>query len=311
LEITPYKLLLIDASSRCILLVEGPGGKILAELPVPKEFSPQDMKVIPLCHRAVISLTSKNGSGTLRVIDLTTFTFDHNAPEIPCPTQISPSLDATCVYLTDPKGQLYRLKLKSGTLTAWGNPSGEGRCRGLANNDNHIYGVWETPFGGMLAIFNHEGTLEQQYPLGGVPTGITLDQDGRVFIPFTATSFSGEGVFMLSTYPAVIILNCCHCATTSRAYPLHVTVDQSGKIAYVLCEDNATIAVIDIPAAKRISTINVGRSISRLELLPHGKFAVASSNAFADLSLIDLINARLLSFTESNREILSPFAVIQ
>lgn len=309
--VNPHKLLLIDATSHSLLLVEGPGGKVLSEVSLPKNTSAIDMAMVTPCQQAFISLASNKGSGSLMVLHLDTFTPNPTFPEIPYPSQIAPTSDGKKVYFADPAGNLYLLDLESSAVSSWEAPPGVGSCTGLVTDTNHLYGVWETPSGGVLIVFDQQNTPLREYTLRGCPTSLTLDQQGRLYVPYTTNSCSGEGVFIVSDHPTVITITCSCCALAARSYPLHVTVEPAGKLAYITCEDSASIAVVDMSSTKLIATIPVRRSISRLALLPGGKTAIASSNMFADLCLIDLMNARLISFTSSVRELLSPMAIIE
>jgi len=89
-----------------------------------------------------------------------------------------------------------------------------------------------------------------------------------------------------------------------------VAVAPDGNTAYVVNEDSGSITVVDLSTTDITGHISIGRSISNLTILPDCRFAVATSNMFADLALIDLVNERLLSVTASTHEILSPIIIL-
>lgn len=314
METGPFKLLVIDALSHAVLLADGPSGEILTELPLPRGFSAVDLTVSTDFQAAYISLGSNDGTGSLRLLNLKSHTLDSSSPLIPYPANFCLAPAGETVYLADRSGALYALALSTSSLTAWNKPAGTGRCAGLVSDGEELYGVWESAVGGVLASFDRQGNIIAEHAIGGVPTNLILDR-GRLFVPFTASAFSGEGVCFLTPKQndglcAVVTLQCSRCSAFAKAYPVHVAVDPAGKVAYVACEDNATIAVIDIASARVLDSIPLGRSVSRLTLLPDCRFAVASSNMFANLCLVDLVNKRPISFTATRREILSPLAVI-
>jgi DNA-binding beta-propeller fold protein YncE len=315
MEIGPFKLLVLDALSHAALIADGPSGEILTEIPLPRGFSAVALTVSTDFQTAYISLGSDDGTGSLRLLDLKSRTLDSSSPLIPYPAQFCLAPAGESVYLADRSGALYALALGTSSLAAWKKPAGAGRCAGLACDGEELYGAWETAAGGILAGFDRQGNSIAEHAIGGIPTNLIADR-GQLFVPFTASAFSGEGVCFFSPKQndgpcAVVALQCSRCCAVAKAYPIHVAVDRQGQVAYVACEDNATIGVIDLASARLLASIPLGRSVSRLTLLPDSRFAVGSSNMFADLCLVDLVNKRLLSFTATKREILSPLAIIK
>lgn len=315
MEIGPFKLLMLDALSHATLIVDGPSGEILTELPLPKGFSAIDLAVDPFSQSAYISLGSEDGTGSLRMLNLKHLTLDSSSPLLPYPARFCLAPAAKTVYLADRCGVPYAFALGTSSLIAWKKPTGTGCCTGLACDCDQVYGVWESDCGGLLAIYDHLGNILAEKVLGGIPTNLILHKD-TLLVPFTANAFSGEGVCLVSTNQndglgAVVTLQCSRCAALVKAYPSHVAVDPDQEVAYVSCEENTAIGVIDLAEGRLQASFPLGRSVSRLTLLPDRRFAIASSNMFTDLCLIDLVNRRPLSFTATRREILSPLAVIQ
>jgi len=308
----PFRLILLDAASHAVLLADGPSGEILAEAALPSGFTPVDLAASVGGH-IFIALAGPGGTGA-------SFTFN---PEkrllaclpltVPAPSQFAVAPDNRTFYLTDPAGALYAGDRTALTVAKWGKPAGCGACAGLAADQARVYGVWEKDGGGLLAVFAPPGETLRTFSLGGVPTGL-IAAGGRLLVPFTATPFSGEGLLVLpcapGDEPAVIAIRCSRCACACAVCPVHAAAGGDGRMAYIACEDSAALVAVDLTAKTVSNTIPLGRSVSRIALIGDGRFAVASSNANADLCLIDLINRRPLSFTANRRQILSPFLVI-
>ncbi|MBP2654321.1 MAG: hypothetical protein H6Q73_1890 [Firmicutes bacterium] len=313
MDILPqHKLLLIDALTHSILLVSNPEGKIIAERPLPHEFSPIDIKVNHKLQQAYLTMAKSKSLGQLCILDLPALSIVSQL-DIPHPAQFSLAPGGNNFVLAVPDGNLYLTQKNLAPLNLE-KPEKANWCAGLVTADNNLYGVWETAGGGVLAVFDTNGQQLHRHFFGATPTNIIADDYGRLLIPFTANHFSGEGLILLSqhstdNFSGTILSQCSRCASLSPAYPSHVAVSPDGAKAYVANEEAGSISIVDLETRKYIDTIPIGRSVSRLGLLPGGKFAIASSNMFANLSLIDLVNHRLVAFT-NDREILSPFAII-
>ena len=68
------------------------------------------------------------------------------------------------------------------SLSNWGNPA-KATCVGLTADHDAVYSVWELNDQGTLAVFNLKGQLINEHTLPGIPTNITLDACGHIFIP--------------------------------------------------------------------------------------------------------------------------------
>jgi len=313
MDILPqHKLLLIDALAHTVLLVSNPKGEIIAEWPLPQGFSPVDIRVNHKLQQAYLTMAGSKGLGLLCTLDLSSLSALSQL-EIPHPAQFSLAPGSNNFILAAPDGNLYLTQKNSAPLN-WGKPEGANWCAGLATADSNLYGVWETTGGGILAVFDTDGQQLQKHFFGATPTNIIADDYGRLLIPFTANHFSGEGLILLSqhsidNFSGTILSQCSRCATLAPVYPIHVVVSPDGARAYIANEESGSISIVNLETRKYIDAIPLGRSISRLALVPGGKFAIAASNMFANLSLVDLVNRRLVAFT-NDREILSPFAII-
>ncbi len=311
--VTPFTLLLLDAAGHALLLADGPSGEILAEFPLPQGYAAIDMIAGPRPGHAFVTLAGDNGTGALCKIDLTARSADHPALPFPLPhpVQISFAADELTAYLADPAGVLHALDLATAVCSVWDKPPDAAACAGLAVAGDEIHGVWEADGGGLAAVYSPAGTLLRTCRLGVVPTSLSA-ASGLLLATFTASPASGEGLIIFPPDggdPIVITIQCSRCAAVHPVYPAHAAT-ADGKTAYVACEDSASVAVVDLAAGAATGTIFLGRSVSRLSLTADGRFAVASSNANADLCLIDLVNRRPLAFTASRRELLRPLAII-
>lgn len=318
MEILPYELLILDDTSHSLLLIDGPSGKILSEVPYPAGFTPTELALSPDQTKAYIPAVGSKDNGAILVANLAQKSIYRLPIKIPQPTQFTLSPDGIWAYFSDPNGMLYALDMQTMALQCWGTP-GKAACVGLAADQNGVYSVWEHDEQGSLAMFNLSGQLLTEHTIPGIPTNITLDACGHIYIPFTTTNFSVEGIIffnkVMDDTHTPIISNAQRCiypysTSPSAAYPSHVATWPSDHLAYVVNEENASITVIDSSTAAIIRHIEIGRSISCLHILPGGKLGIATSHIFADLCMIDLENGRLLSTTDTNRELLGYMAII-
>jgi DNA-binding beta-propeller fold protein YncE len=313
MDLAPHKLIVIDGLSHTLLIVDGTCNAILAELPLPPGAKPVDLVTNLRLGRGYIALIGNNDEGLLYSLDFKTLSFAPLLTGLPKPAHITAAADGS-LFMADAEGFLYVIDQSTAELKKWAATAGN-CCVGLATSADKVFGVWEANNGGMLAVYDTEGNQLAIHSLGGCPTGITSDNQGRIFIPFTSNQFCGEGIFMLDTKnndgkSTVIHIQCSRCSAAIPVYPLGVAISADGQTLYVACESSASLLVVDIPAANISRSISVGRSISKLALLPGEQFCIASSNVSADLCLIDLVNFRPVSFTATDREILSPLAIV-
>lgn len=317
MEILPYHLLVLDDTSHSLLIIDGPNGEILSEIPYPSGYIPTELALLPDFKKAYIPVVGTQDNGAILVANLTQKSIYRLPIKIPQPTQFALSPDGKFAYFSDPSGMLYALTMQTMSLKCWGNPA-TAACVGLVADDNGIYSVWEHDDQGSLAMFNHEGELLTEHAIPGIPTNIILDPCGHIYIPFTTTDFKVEGIIFFNKTMdgnTPIITNAQRCiypysTSPSAAYPSHVATWPADHLAYVVNEENASITVIDSNTAAIIRHIDIGRSISCLHILPGGQYGIATSHIFADLCMIDLHNGRLLSTTDTQREILGYMAVL-
>lgn len=305
---TPFQVLIADYASHAILLADVPTGEILSEIPYSASIKPVAILVTEDKKTAYIPAAKSGGSGLLFALSLETLSLYQLPVEMPHPIQFALAPGGKRAYLAGPDSTLYGLDLMSMELTTWGHMPEDCTCVGIAANDNGIYTVWEHVAGGTLAIFSRQGRLQVQHPFVGTPTSLTLTKQGLLIIPYTS-AYAGEGVTLFSAdsnsgdCPAAVTLQCSHCARGVRAYPNHAVVSPDETILYVVNEDSSSLAIINLPQASVSGCIPIGHSLSQIAVSADGRFAVGASNAFADLCLIDLVNRRLLSLTNTSREL--------
>lgn len=310
----PYKLLLVDATAHALLLVDGVKGEVLAELAYPDGYVPTALALTQDSAKAYLAAAGNNGGGCLFIANLHNLSLYPLPLELPHPMQFTLMPDRSTGYLVDPGGMLYAVDTIAMTVTNIGH-SENASCVGITADDQAVYTAWEHKNSGSIAIFNHQGRLIKEHAISGIPTNIALN-GSQILVPFTASSFTGEGLAIFEqnkpddSIPAVITIQCPMHANALRAYPCSVTVGSNGQTAYVINEDSGSITTVDLKLAGITGHIILGRSISNLHLLPDSRFAVATSNMFADLTLVDLVNGRLLSVNASSNEILNYLAVL-
>jgi DNA-binding beta-propeller fold protein YncE len=319
MESLSYQLLVIDDTTHALLLVDGEQGEIIAEMPYPLEYTPTELRLSSDCSKAYMPVIGTNGTGAIFVANLEQKSVYRLPVQLPPPAQFTLAPDDTCAYIADPNGRLYSLTIPSMSLVSWGNPE-EASCVGLAASSTAVYSVWEQDNQGFLAVFTPKGELVQEFPIPGIPTNIILDDAGHtILIPFTSTAFTLEGIIVFKpteaneSNPSTMISDTClypQDKSSSPAYPCHVAISSTEQVAYIVNEESGSITVIDLPSATITRHIKLGRSISCLHLLPSSNLAIATSHIFADLSMIDLVNGRLLSTTNTERQLLGYIAVI-
>lgn len=315
MEEVSYRLLGIDALTHTVFFADGPSGTITAELAYPPEAIPIDLTLSVDSAKAYLP-AEYNGKGALFVINIKQPSLYRLPLEIPIPRRFSLQPGGQSAYLAAEDRTLYIIDLVSLGITACGQSGDEETdCVGLQADKKWLYSTWEHAGNGAFAAFSQQGQLLYEKKLPGIPTGLTLDNHGHFIIPYTSADGSEEGVFLLKQNTADGSLSACvnipygnNCCTP--AYPVQATLSPDGQTAYIVNEESSSITLIDIQSATVRACIPVGRSISCLHILPGGKFAIASSHMFADLSLIDLVNGRLLSITDTQKEILGYIALL-
>ena len=314
MEALPYKLLVVDTESSAILLTEGKSGEILAEWPFEIECTPLDIQINQAESIAYIPAMNREGRGVLFTLPLPAGQLRQMPLDLPPIERFAIGPQAGQAVLATRDGALFLLDIENRKLTLFGSSGSPTACVGLAIDHDAVYTIWQHEGNGILAVFSPAGQLLDERLLHGLPTNLSQSKQ-YLFIPFTAAQTGDEGLWLLTktlpaSPPTTIPLHHCASEAVFRTYPCYVAVTPDETLAYVVHEDSASISVIDIASASVSGYIPVGRSLSCLALLPNAQFAVAGSYMFADLSLIDLVNRRLLSLTDGERELFGQIAVI-
>ncbi|MDF2876039.1 MAG: hypothetical protein K0R22_2722 [Sporomusa sp.] len=305
----------VDAATHTVFVADGPSGEILTELAFSPELSPTELAVTPDYTKAYLPCANTNGKNEILAVNLTNWTLYSLPMTIPYPAQfVLQETSATFAYLAEPCGALHRFDLTTMSSQSLGAPAVKASCVGLAADAERIYTAWEHHAGGTIMELDTNGNIAWQYDIAGIPTNIILS-DSRLIVPFTNTAFTGEGValFNLSKKrrsPAVVTIQCPSCPSSLAAYPCHAAVAADNQTAYIVNEDGASIFVINLNTAQIIDRLAIGRSLSRLYLIPDTHLAIGTSNLFADLSLIDLASGPLLAVTNTKRQLLSSIAIL-
>ena len=312
--VTPYKILAVDAAAHAVIIADGHSGEILTELSFSPELSPTELIVTPDYAKAYLPCASTNGKNEILAVNLTCPAIYSLPMTIPYPAQfVLSAVSITTAYLAEPCGALHRLDLATMSSHNIGAPAIKASCVGLATDTERIYTAWEHYAGGTVMELDTNGDISWQYDIAGIPTNIIL-ADSRLIVPFTNTAFTGEGIALFNlnkrTSPVVVMIQCPSCPSSLAAYPCHAAVAADKQTAYIVNEDGASIFVINLVTAQIVDRLAIGRSLSRLYLIPDTDLAIGTSNLFADLTLIDLAGGALLAVTNTERQLLSNIAIL-
>ena len=305
----------VDATTPAVLIADGPSGEILHELQFSAELTPTELAVTPDYTKVYLPCVATSGKNSILAVNLISLSLYSLPLEIPYPAQfILPKTTTPIAYLAEPCGNLHRLDLTTMSLELLGAPAVKASCVGLAADAESIYTAWEHTAGGTVMGLGTDGTITWQYDIAGIPTNIILAEN-RLIVPFTNTAFTSEGVALFDVSkkcpsPTVVTIQCPSCPSGLSAYPCHAALAADNKTAYIVNEDGASIFIIDLETAQVVDRLTIGRSLSRLYLLPDSHSAIGTSNLFADLGLIDLAGGALLAVTNTKRQLLSTIAIL-
>ena len=301
------KFIAVDLAASAVHLLDTASEEALGSFPLPKGSLP-------------IGLASGSGKLCLAVRDGDEgglYIVNPQAPQmyrlplaLPPPLQFAADSALQCAYCVAEDATLHRLDLAALTSQALAQPS-DAACCGVAVDGGKVFTVWEADEGeGVLAVFSAAGEFLYEYKIPGVPTNL-LVRDRVAYLPFTDSKIYGEGLALIAEneLPRYITIHSPETTNALRAYPCSVTIDDQKNAAYVVNEDSGSVTIVDLRAETVSGSFSVGRSITNLYLLPDRRFALATSNMFADLSLLDLVNQKLLSICDS-REFSALLAVL-
>lgn len=299
----PCRLAVFDCTDNALLLLHAASGDVLARRPLPHTHRP-----LALCSARRGVFFFANGRADGSVYELRQNTWARRPVTLPTMTAVCPARDENACYLASARGTLYRLDFASQKLTALG--SSPYLCRALVCGD-HLASVWETEDGTVCAIHNRDGTLLSEHRLDGTTATATM-AGASILCPFTNGKECGEGLHIIKTdapFPTVTTVSLK--APSMRG----ITADPYSVLAIgdTLCligESTGTITKLNGRTGDITGSYTLGRSISHLYLLPDERFAIATSNMFADLSLVDLVNEKLLSISICSHELFHQLAIL-
>ena len=299
----PCRLAVFDCTDNALLLLSAKSGDVLTRRLLPHTYRPL---ALPTTDKGIFFFA--NGRAESSVYELRQNTWARLPLTLPTLTAVCSVPGENTCYLASAHNTLYRLDLDSQKLTALG--SSPHICRALSHG-THLASVWETEDGTVCAIHNKDGTTLSEHRLDGtIATASTAGS--MLLLPFTNGKECGEGLHIIMTdIPAPAVTTISLKAPSMRG----ITADPYSILAIgdTLCligESTGTITKIDGRTGDITGAYTLGRSISHLYLLPDERFAIATSNMFADLSLVDLVNEKLLSISICSHELFHQLAIL-
>ena len=305
-----YKMIVIDLLKNMLLFIDQQTAAIFAQINYPKQEIPVALEYNSQEQKAC--LVTKNGDkGSLFIINVTTPKIYRLPIEIPAPLQCTITPNFKFAYFTDDKSTLYRLDMTALTITPMVQPD-NASCVGITFADDKIHTAWEAKENGSIAILKENGDFLSEHQLDGIPTNICVYQ-GKILVPFTESQVHGEGlaIFTEDKLPIYLSFQSPQSLKALRAYPCNITINPTTSTAYIINEDSCSLTTIDLANNTISGSFSIGRSITNLYLLPNPNFAIATSNMFADLSVIDLVNQRLISMSNNDCEFANMLIVLK
>lgn len=303
----PCKFIAVDLAESAAYLLDNTTQDAFGRFPLPKGSVPAG---ISLGEGKLCLAVRSSGEGSLYIISPPSAQMYRLPLSFAPPLQFAADGALQCAYCVAEDATLYRLDLVALTSQALAQPA-DATCTGIAVADGKVFTAWETDDGeGVLTVFAAAGEFLYEYKIPGIPTNL-LVRDGAAYLTFTDSKIYGEGLACIAEneLPRYITIHSPETANALRAYPCSVTIDSVQNRAYVVNEDSGSVTIVDLRSESVSGSFSVGRSITNLYLLPDRRFALATSNMFADLSLLDLVNQKLLSICDS-REFSALLAVL-
>lgn len=303
------KLFAVDLSLHKVLLIDNQTGEIICRYDYPSAASPVFLGVHAANAKACYAVREKRG-GSIFVLDANSPKSYRLPVDLPAPAQFTIDSAFKDAYFVSADSVVYHLDMRTLRLKAFAQPS-DAVCVGIFLSEKKIYTAWETGGEGIIAAFSTDGDFLFEWKVAGIPTNLHVWR-GQLFIPYTESKTYGEGlaVFEEGKPPAYLTFQAPAATRALHVYPCNVTIDESKNIAYVVNEDSGSITTVRLGDLSIGGYFTVGRSITNLHLLPDSRFAIATSNMFADLSMLDLVNQKLLSVTDRAQEFSNIIAVL-
>lgn len=299
----PCRLVVFDCTDSALLSIEGTSGCVLSRFSIPPVYRP-----LALFSTDTGIFFLANGKADCVVYTLKDGSWSRLLTTLPPMTAVCPCAIGNDLYLASTRHTLYHLTCDSGKLSSLG--SAPHTCRALVKG-THLASVWEITEGSICALHNDDGTVIFEHRLDGTIPTATMAGD-TLLLPFTDGKEHGEGLHLLPTDTPSSSITTVSLKTPSMrglsADPYSVL--PIGDTLCLISESSGTITKIDHRTGEIIDSYSLGRSISNLYLLPDERFAIATSNMFADLSLVDLVNEKLLSISICKHELFHQVVIL-
>ena len=295
------KLISISLNNHKVYVIENKTGTIVGKFAYPQTMLPTSLSLNENQQKACLALKQEN-HGAICILNFDKMQSYQLPIEIPSPIQFAITPDFKKAYFVSNDSTLYFLDTSSLTLTPLAQ-SQDTTCAGIVVENEKIYTIWESGKEGILTVFSLDGTIIYEDKFSGIPTNICL-KDSEIMITFTESDQYGEGVIFASenSLPIYLSVQLLHTPYTPHIYPCSITLNKQKDTAYIIHEDGGAISIVDTVNHIIQKTFSIGRSITNIHLLPDERFAIATSNMFADLSLLDLVNFKLIAISDSKQE---------
>lgn len=298
-------LVLIDMTDHALVLVSLATGQILHRISLPLDRQP--LALLATKNGRIYLFANGRTNSALYLLSDTQERLICLAHALPLADHVSLSPNGTTLYLACAR-RIYRFDFTAIKLTSFADTSAP--CLLGADNDR-LYSARPTTDGTLFCHYAPDGTLLNSYLLSGTVTTLHL-QDDTCYLPFVQSHLHGEGLYRIclsADPPSVATIPVQEYGKRAlSAYPYSVLL--ADDIIYLACESAATITRIDARTNQIIDCICLGRSISNLYALPDSRFALATSNMFADLVVVDLVNCRLLTLSICPHELFHHLLVL-
>lgn len=303
------KFISIALSNHKVYIVENKSGNIIGNFSYPTTMLPTALFVHNSRTKACLTLT-ENTTGAIYILHLDKMKSYRLPVKIPAPLQFTITPDFNAAYFVSNDATLYHLDIA--TLACKPLAQSEGAvCAGIIAANDKLYTIWENNGKGIITVFSKEGIPVYENELSGIPTNISVNNN-EIIVTFTESAEYGEGIVFLTetSQPQYLTIQNLTTPYMPHIYPCSITLNKQADLGYVVHEDGGLISVIDPIHHTVHKTFSVGRSITHIHLLPDERFAIATSNMFADLSLLDLINSKLIAISESPQEFSNLLAIV-
>ncbi len=299
----PCRLAVFDCTDNALLLIEGTRGDVLSRRPLPHTYRPL---ALLSCESGVFFFANGKVDGS--VYTLRKGTWARRPVTLPMMTAVCPARNENACYLASARHTLYRLDHDSGKLSSLG--SSPHICRALVHG-TYLASVWETADGTVCALHKKDGTILSEHRLDGTVPSATM-AGTTLLLPFTNGTRCGEGLHLIATdTPEPTVMTISLKSPQMRGFTADpYSVLALGDTLCLVSESTGTITKLDRRTGDITGSYSLGRSISHLYLLPDKRFAIATSNMFADLTLVDLVNEKLLSISICAHELFHQIAIL-